>query len=478
MSGRASHNFIKRKCEEQNCCSKQDGFTANDLDIDTKVNVIRKRVRASCCFSTPGDICNYYGGTGCSGVGDVNPSDTFFVTHPDHPSVTATPLPLSSLGDGAVFRIESFVTTNRGGFRDFASLTGAGADPDIDAQQNVEEPFDVVILRRDAMASSGLITAPSTKFIVDTPMETLNGTFALGSFDFVLAKIFETFDGVHMPIQIGTSHGASSGFLSLTNPNEFEFGTPSVLQIIWSENIDWALQFVGPNNKRYMYSAISRKNHPSGVTQCTVTETDLNVTPNTTIQLGTFQCSQAWAVPCNPVEYITCRHKFDMNFPVSAGCAGTTDGVVCIDEITIENFVVRLRKDCLCDAFEDDTGITGVAGPTGNHIVIVNLLNKAFENSPKTKGWKALPDLEYGYIRIVHPDNILFWNITLTKNFFNGSTPQPACIERQRFQQGGQTIFTKPNDTFDQVTTTSNQCILDGLCWCAESDMRGCVLLE
>lgn len=485
MSGRASHQFIKRKCETNTCCQRQDGFSANDPDIDTRVNVIRTRTRASCCFSVPIDICDFYGGTGCTGPGDTTPNDGVFSTNPNHPSTTdSPPVPPGALGDGLVFKVESFVTTNRGGFRTGEFLTGAGANPDLDAQEHVEEPFNVTILRQDASASSALIQNHPDSFIVDTPMETLNGGYALGSLDFLFRKIFETYDGLLLPQQIG-SLGHESGFLSLTNPNEFEFGTPNVVQIIWPENIDWTLQFVGPNNKRYVYSAISRKNHPSGETQCSVTETDLNVTPNPTIQLNTFTCTKAWAIPCDPIEYITTRHQFDMSFPGTTGCTGITDGVLCVDEMKVENFNILIRnRDCLCDSFLDDSGLsaTSLAGPTGpaaNGQVIVDLLNKLFQSNAVTKGWLALNDIQYGYIRIVHPDNVLFFDITLTKNFFKaGGVPCAQCNETQTFKQGGLTIFKKPNEDFETVITSTNSCIMNGQCWSSESDMRGCFLLD
>jgi len=478
MSGRSSHEFIKRKCENL-CCKLPDGYSSNELDIDTKVNIIRTRTRASCCFSVPIDICNFYGDPGCGTPGDTTPNDTFFVTHPDHPSATLTPLPPGSLNDGAVFRIESFITTNKGYFRN--GLLG-GDTQDGNSQEHVEDQFDVVILRRDAMASSGLILN-NPIYIVDTPMETLNSSFALGSLDFVFKQIFATFDGLLLPVQVNATMGASHGFLSLTNPNEFEFGTPNVIQIIWPENLDWSIQFVGPNNKRYVYSAVSRKNHPSGVTQCTVTETDLNVTPNTTVQLDTFTCSQAWAIPCDPLEYIKTRHSFDLSFPGITGCTGITEGVVCVDSIKIEGVSTVLRKDCLCDEFFNDfgigsTGLAGVTGPFANGNVIVNLLNKAFGHSKITKGWKAINDIQYGYIRLVHPDNILFFDIVLTKNFFKNGTPCTQCTEKIIFKQGGQTVYIKPNEDFELISTTNNTEIMNGVSWSSESDMLGCFLLD
>lgn len=230
MSGRASHEFIKRKCETNSCCNIRDGFSSNDPDINTNVNVIRTRTRASCCFPVPIPICDFYGGTGCTG--DTTPTAGVFATSPDHPSVTSTPpIPLSALNDGLVFRIESFITTDRGGFRDFGLLPDSDPVLGGDAQQNVEEPFNVVILRRDASASSPLISNHPNSFIIDTPMETLNGSFALGSLDYVFKKIFESFDGLHHPIQVGASLGNKNGFISLTNPNEMGYGTTNVIQI-------------------------------------------------------------------------------------------------------------------------------------------------------------------------------------------------------------------------------------------------------
>jgi len=484
MSGRASHQFIKRKCETNTCCQRQDGFSANDPNMDTMVNVIKTRTRASCCFSVPIDICDFYGATGCGDPGDTTPNDGVFSTDPNHISITQEPtIPPGSVTDGLVFRVESFFTTNRGGLRDLNAFI-PGAPQGLDAQEHVEEPFNVTILRQDASASSALIHNHPDSFIVDTPMETLNGGFALGSLDFLFRKIFETYDGLLLPQQIG-SLGHESGFLSLTNPNEFEFGTPNVVQIIWPENIDWTLQFVGPNNKRYVYSAVSRKNHPSGETQCNVTETDLNNPANPTVQLNTFACTKAWAIPCDPIEYITTRHQFDMSFPGTTGCTGITDGVVCVDEMTIENFGVRLKnRECLCDTFLDDsslpeTSLAGLTGPEANGRIIVDLLNKHFQSHNATKGWLALNDIQYGYIRIVHPDNILFFDITLTKNFFKaGGVPCAQCNETQSFKQGGLTVFRKPNEDFETVITSTNNCIMNGQCWSSESDMRGCFLLD
>jgi len=483
MSGRASHQFMKRKVADNTnkCCKLQDGFSSNDPDIDTNVNIIRSRTRASCCFSVPIDICDFYGTTGCSGPGDTTPNNGIFETHPDHPSVTATPLPLSALQHGAVFRVESFFTTDRGGTININAGTDLPEELTLDQQEHVKEPFDIVVLRRDAPAGSGLINTGNT-FIVDTPLETLNGSYAFGGLDYVFGTIFDLFSSL-LPTQIGNlgNIGHDHGFLSLTNPNELDYGTPNVIQLIWPENIDWMIRFVGPNNKRYTYTAISRKNHPSGITQCNVTETDLNVTPNPTVQLGTFTCSQAWAVPCDSLEYITTRHQFDLDFPGTTGCTGITDGVVCVDGISIEGFNVRLKKDCLCAEFLDGTGITGAAGSTGaraNGQVIADILNKAFETSRVTAGWKALNDIEYGYIRLVHPDNVLYFDLTLSKNFFKDETPCTQCAEKVIFKQGGQTLFMKPNEDFETITSTSNECIVNGLCWSSESDMRGCFLLN
>jgi hypothetical protein len=91
----------------------------------------------------------------------------------------------------------------------------------------------------------------------------------------------------------------------------------------------------------------------------------------------------------------------------------------------------------------------------------------------RLKGWKAVPDIEYGYIRLVHPDNILQFSIKINKFFIGANGMLPACTQSMTFKQGARTEFVIPDQDLYPVTSANNQCILDGLCWVMESDKNG-----
>jgi len=463
MSGcpsRATHKFQKQFCVT-NCCSKLNAFEARDLDVDTRVNIIKKKTRSACCFSTP-DLCSFYGAGDCSDMSVTPTAD--FATDPDHPS--AVIIPPAELSKGAVFKIKTFSVTNT-----------QNGNRIVHIDENSE--FDV------SVSHDGLLPLLPNVLTDDTPKETLNGSFIFGSFDLVLDEIFKTFrtsgtDNTHVN-DLGTG-----GFLSLTNPNELEFGTPHVVQIIWPEHLDWEFSFIAHNNKQYTYSS---KSGCDGLgSGCGVTETDLNVEPNTTIQLETFQCSGAWAVPCDPLGYMTQRQPFDLSSQGDdgpTGCSGGLGGIMCIDSIQVERVNIRLPKDCLCAPFEDDffrlenPHLSNFAGMTGNEFELAKILNKAFNSNKQLRGWKAEPDVEYGFLRITYPDNVLYFTIKLIKMFVDDEgNPLPQCMEIQNYKQGALTEFIKPDENQVPVTTTNNSCIMSGICWTAETDMNGCFLLE
>lgn len=438
---RSTHQFEKSSCNLMSCCRQQNSYETREF-VDTTVNIIKNKVRSSCFFSTF-DLDPFYDAGG-------NP-DTAFVTNPSHPS--AVTIPPGELSKGAVFLITSFTTTDQ---------TGTTTSHVDETNQ-----FNVSISR------PGLLPVLPNVISDDTPKEALAGNYIFGSFDTVLQEIFKKY---RRPKSDNSNlYNKGNVFLSLTNPNELELGTSNVVQILWPDHLDWEFSFVANNNKKYTYSSKSCLGANCG----SVTETDL-ATPDVTTTLATFQSSGSWAVPCNPIGYVTQRQTFDFTFPGPSGptgCSGATDGLMCIESIVVENYNVTIPTNCLCAPFTDDTGITGVAGPTGNHIILTTLLNKAFDSNNYLKGWLAIPDIEYGYFRIVYPDNILFFTITVTKMFQNNGTYVPQCAETQIYRQGALTEFIKPDGGMNQVTTTNNMCIMDGLCWTIETDMNGCFLI-
>jgi hypothetical protein len=439
LIGRSSHKFSKPTCDSvSSCCKKQSAFEARDF-IDTRVNIIKNKVRSSCCFSTF-ELGAFYD--------DMSDPDAAFVTHSSHPS--AVTIPPAELSKGAVFLIKSFVTTN--------IHTGNQS-----VHVNEDNEFEVSI------SHPGLLPDLPNVITDDTPREAHGGNFIFGSFDLLLEEIFKKYNG--QPTSNSHLNNSGTGFISLTNPNELEFGTTNIVQIIWPDNLEWEFSFVANNNKLYTYSS------NSCLGDCgSVTESDL-ADPSVTTTLGSGQCTGSWAVPCNPLGYMTQRQTFDYSFPGISGCSGVTDGIMCVEEIKIEKHIVRIPKSCLCAPFEDDAGRTGIAGPSGNHIILTDLLNKAFE-SKSLKGWKAIPDIEYGYFRILHPDNVLFFSIKMSKMFQKDGVFLPQCSEMQIYRQGALTEFIKPDNDMNQITTTNNMCIMDGLCWSTETDMNGCFLIE
>jgi hypothetical protein len=229
------------------------------------------------------------------------------------------------------------------------------------------------------------------------------------------------------------------------------------------------------------HAAIDANNSPFGSFTCTTVKQNLpptaDPTPSQTIQM----CNTAWDVPCHPTGYVSARHSFDFNFPCvpgTSGCSGNNIGCTgikgptgqfCIDDFVIDNKPINFTRDCVCAQFLDDT----LVDQPNNQGKLVKALNILFKIS-KAHGWKAVSDIEYGYIRIIHPDNILTWSIKLNKTFYDSAgNVLPFCVEFLTFKQGAKTEKTQINSSGDFVTSANNSCILNLLCWVMESDKNG-----
>lgn len=443
---RTTHRLGQEICN--GCCLTTKPFSGtNGEDVDTRINVVTYLTSSSCCFEIFDTTALY--------LPILTPiASGAFSTNPFVPNAA---LFQTFLNQGVVFSFTSFQVTNLY-TGDVTEYIANGAVDNSLLQISVGVPFS-------APGLPGLIGP-------DVPDTILNGRFAFGSFDKVLSQIF----------QLINPNGG--GFQSLTNPNEIELGKPNVTQIIWPGFLKWSLTWINFDNVLYTltadHAAIDANNSPYGSFTCTTTKINLPPTADPTPVQLIQMCSTAWDVPCHPTGYVSARHSFDFNFPCLAGpgctvpknpgCTGATGlGVFCIDEFKIDNRSINFVKDCVCAQFEDDT----LLDRPNNQGKLVNALNILFKTT-KSIGWKAISDIEYGYIRIIHPDNILTWSIKLNNSFYNSAGQiLPLCMETMTFKQGAKTEKTKINIGGGFVTTANNSCILNLLCWVMESDKNG-----
>ena len=294
------------------------------------------------------------------------------------------------------------------------------------------------------------------------PGQSLNGDPIFSSLGFVFNEIFDQHSGfVHANAQIITSSLADAGFMILVNPNEMEFGTVNAVQLVWPENVLWDFSFISNDNKRYVYSFDGQ--------ECMVTETDLNT--NMTMQLDTFECTGHWAVPCSATEYIQCRQPLSLEFGCTSGDAET--GVLCVERFVVDGKQVNIGAEtCTCIEFTEK--IDGSLSLQESEDIAI--LNNAFQHAP---GWLALDDVENGFVRLVYPDNTLFFELTLVKKFYDVNGDElPLCEEKIMLRQGAVTVTQVYNSLMDCVITSNNESLLNRTSWCVESDMNGCFLLD
>lgn len=451
---RTTHRLGQETCN--GCCLTTKPFSGtNGEEVDTRVNIVTYKTLSSCCFQ----IFNlelYLPGTSTP-----LPPPTF-VTNPLVPNASMFPPGIPGingigLNGGVIFSFTSFQVTNL-----YTSITTEYIPSGL-YQVSIGQP--------------GVNPTLPNVIGSDEPMTTLALAINIfGSFDKVLTNLFQQF-GV-------------KGFQSLTNPNEFELGKTNITQILWPSFLSWSLTWINFDNVQYTLTASNDlSNGPYGTFTCTTTTLDLNPPP-VTMPPTVFQpvtvtqlCSSAWDVPCSPTGYVSARHSFDFNFPCiigSPGCTGnvactgaTGLGVFCIDEFIIDTRSINFVKDCVCAQFEDDTLIDR----PNNQGKLVNALNILFKIT-KSIGWKAIHDIEYGYIRIIHPDNVLTFSIKLNKSFYNSAGQiLPLCMETMSFKQGAKTDKTKIGSDFLTRTTSNGACLLKGLCWVMESDKNGYFLI-
>jgi hypothetical protein len=436
---RSTHRLGQEKCNE--CCFNTKPFSGTNGEVvDTNINIVTYTTSSSCCFEIFSTTLLY-------DPGIPIPSPFFFT----NPAVPNAAMFATALNSGAIFSFTSFKVTNLY-TGDFTEYIPSGL-----LQISVGHPGL-------APALPGIIGA-------DIPEITLSGNFAFGSFDKVLAQVFQLIDR------------NGGGFQSLTNPNELELGKSNVTQIIWPIFYTWSLTWINFDNNQITLSAshtaVDANNSVYGTFTCTTTTLNLSL-PNPQPVTTTQMCSTAWDVPCHPTGYVTQRQSFDFNFPCVAGpgcivprnpgCTGATGaGVFCIDSFIIDNRTISFPPDCVCAQFTDDT----LVDQPNNQGKLVKALNTLFKTS-KVHGWKAISDIEYGYIRIVYPDNILSWSIKINKTFYNSAgAVLPLCMQTMTFKQGAKTEKAQINVGGTIVTTANNPCILNRLCWVMESDKNG-----
>jgi hypothetical protein len=475
MAERAFHTIGPQPCP--NCASPQQGYF-NDGSINTNINFYKGTTSRSCVFPTYVRAQQHYnivppGSPQIAVVrsGGASPTAGNFYTNPQHPAKNSLFVNPADFAVADVYLSTSFQTTTLDG-------------------QTIEHLTSQTIMGVTQPNQS--TTLPNN--VIDTPLKTLQG-FMLGSFDQVLMSSFSQ---------------SPYPFNVLVNPNEQLYGTPELVQIVWPSGIDWTLSFIAPSNDsgnpaslyavQYIYSS-------NGIV--TAQSVDGNGVPFGDAQQMSFMSAgvscKTFAVYDEPTGYVTCRYPFNLSYPpvpyvcngVTGGISGTTglpvaSAQMCIFDISVDNYDIPINTSCMCSPFVNE-GITGITGLTGyvvsscpipvhqttqqNGQLLVNLLNAAFQRYFMT-GWLAVVDTYYPFFRIVHPDNILQYQIKLYKNFYDTFGNRLTCLtQEQWYSQGALTTFvTKDPNTGATVYNTNSDCQFDGFSWCAVTDQYGCFI--
>lgn len=447
MTTRAIHRLGKKT--DCNQCGYQTDAWQSDLgNTNTNRNVFKGRTSTSCLFNTPGgtnyQFTDYYQ------TGTTTPNNSAFMTNPLSPVATDLIVNPADLAKAAVFYFVSFRTTDING----------------NIAQHLSAPTMVSVEQPGAGT-----TLPNK--ITDVALPLINGSFMFGSWDQVLMKMFVK---------------ATIPFNVLTDPNEMAIGNANRVQIVWPEGWEWELSFVGPevepsiagSSRLYTYSS-----SPSELSYILVDQS-LNVVSSNRVILGSTFCS-TFAVFSEPIGYVTSRQKFDASFPPNPppyynGISGVTGATgenaylqICATEFKINNSTVPINTSCLCIGLTGESGGTGPVGTRVDGERIVGVLNALFNQT--SVPWTALTDPFYTYLRIIHPDNVLSFSITLKKIFYKpDGTRNSVFDELQIYRQGSLSTFVKNSPTNGApVYTTNATDIQNGLSWTSNSDGNGCI---
>ncbi len=450
---RSTHNFAKPDCSDITCINAgQSSAYGAEGPVDTRYNIYKGLTSNSCIYPTPGDpgpgydFASYYISTG-------DPLSIGFSTSPLNPVATELLVTPADLSVAVVFLFTSFTVTDMNGV----------------TKEYLPSP-KIISVQQPGAAT----TLPN--LITDDPIPTLTmNRFMFGSWDQVLLEIFRI---------------APLNFQVLTNPNEILLGSPDRVQIVWPEGYEWSMTFVGPEPDTIFYSRLYT--YSSSPAQLSYTLIDQNMTPvpNTNSQImGAAMCSM-FAVFDKPTGYITNRQPFDLTFPPFppvcynglTGITGVTGdiakGLACIVDFSIDNNPIPVDITCLCVQFYNEDQTISAVGSRVNGKQLVDLLNAMFRKSRLSTTWQAIEDLYYPYFRIVYPDNILQYKITLKKVFFKSDGTRNSCFdELQIYRQGASVTYIK-NSPIDGSTlkTTNSDDILNGLSWSVRIGANGCFL--
>lgn len=447
---RSIHQIPRKSCDST-CVCGNDNFYA-DGPVNTTYNIYNGKTSKSGIFPTPGTagttgtlFSEYYQSGGSSPV--VDPA--VFFTSIGNPVTIFLFVTPADLAKAAVFLFTEFTTT------------------DIDGNTTSWLSNDYII----SIEQPGQSTSLPNKS-TDTPIPTFSG-FMFGSFDKMLMEIFNK---------------SNVSFKVLTNPNELLLGSPNRVQIIWPEGTEWSLSFLAPqqdspNNYRlYTYTS-----SPAMLSYITVNS---NFQPTSTISVivGSGEVT-TFSVFDEPMAYVMCRQPFDLSYPPSppvcfdgyTGITGVTGdistGQACITSFVIDSYIVPIDTKCLCIPFyREDQGISGI-GSRVNGTKLVEVLNAMFFKS-RVNGWQAVQDTFYPYVRIIHPDHILSYSITIRKRFYKSNGLPNICFDELLiFRQGALTenYSNSPIDGSTLVETNIND-LMDGLSWCSTITKQGCFM--
>lgn len=445
---RSFHIIDKKTCNDVNCINYREGYQTEG-NINTTYNIYNGRTSISGIFPTPGVPGNLFSEYYNPGTAVPNPA--VFRTSLSNPIVSGTQFSVivnpADLPKAAVFLFTDFTTTDING----STKSWLNSEYII----SIEQPGQGTSLPNKS---------------TDNPLPTLSG-FMFGSFDKMLTEVFNK---------------SSTSFHVLTNPNEIGLMDPNLVQIVWPEGIEWSLSFVGPedagggNSRLYTYTS-----SPPMLTYITV-DSNLNPTSSIAVIVGSGT-TKLFSVYDEPQGYVTCRQPYDLSYPPMlpvcfngfTGVTGVTGdiatGKACIVSIVIDNYNVPIDTPCLCfPFFDEDQTIVPLSNQVNGQNFIA-ALNAMFFKS-RISNWRAVQDTYYPYFRIIHPDNILSYTITVRKRFFRSNGTPNFCFDQILiFRQGAlsEVIKNDPNNGSTDYSTNSTD-ILDGLSWCAHTNLSGC----